>query len=172
MAQEKTQMTMKGEPLMLSGTAVDIGQEAPDFEVLDNELKTVTLSSFAGKTLIICSVPSLDTSVCDTETRKFNEKAAELGEGVAVLVISMDLPFAQKRWCGAAGIRNVKTLSDHRNASFGKAYGVLIEGLRLLARAIFIIDRQGVIRYKQIVPEITSEPDYDDCLNSVRRLIK
>jgi thiol peroxidase len=172
MAQEKTQITMKGEPLMLSGTAVDIGQEAPDFEVLDNELKTVTLSSFAGKTLIICSVPSLDTSVCDTETRKFNEKAAELGEGVAVLVISMDLPFAQKRWCGAAGIRNVKTLSDHRNASFGKAYGVLIEGLRLLARAIFIIDRQGVIRYKQIVPEITSEPDYDDCLNSVRRLIK
>jgi thiol peroxidase len=172
MAQEKTQITMKGEPLMLSGTAVDIGQEAPDFEVLDNELKTVTLSSFAGKTLIICSVPSLDTSVCDTETRKFNEKAAELGEGVAVLVISMDLPFAQKRWCGAAGIRNVKTLSDHRNASFGKAYGVLIEGLRLLARAIFIIDRQGVIRYKQIVPEITSEPDYDDCLNAVRRLIK
>jgi thiol peroxidase len=172
MAQEKTQITMKGEPLMLSGTAVDIGQEAPDFEVLDNELKTVTLSSFAGKTLIICSVPSLDTSVCDTETRKFNEKAAELGEGVAVLVISMDLPFAQKRWCGAAGIRNVKTLSDHRNASFGKAYGVLIEGLRLLARAICIIDRQGVIRYKQIVPEITSEPDYDDCLNAVRRLIK
>lgn len=172
MAQEKTQVTMKGEPLTLSGTAVDIGQKAPDFEVLDNELKIVTLSSCAGKILIICSVPSLDTSVCDTETRKFNEKAAELGEGAAVLVISMDLPFAQKRWCGAAGIQNVKTLSDHRDASFGKAYGVLIEELRLLARAVFIVDKKGILRYKQIVPEITNEPDYDDCLEAIKKLRK
>jgi len=172
MARQKTQVTMKGKPLTLSGTAVDIGQKAPDFEVLDNDLKTVTLSSCAGKILIICSVPSLDTSVCDTETRKFNEEAAQLGSNVTVIVISMDLPFAQKRWCGAAGIQNVKTLSDHRDASFGKAYGVLIEELRLLARAIFIVDRQGIIRYKQVVPEITNEPDYDDCLNFVKQLIK
>ncbi len=172
MAREKTQVTMKGKPLTLSGTAVDIGQKAPDFEVADNELNAITLSSFAGKTLIICSVPSLDTSVCDRETRKFNEKAAELGEEIAVLVISMDLPFAQKRWCGAAGIQNLKTLSDHRDASFGKAYGVLIEELRLLARAIFIIDKQGVIRYKQIVSEITNEPDYDGCLEAIKQLIK
>jgi len=172
MEEKKRTVTVKSNTVTLVGNEVDLGQKAPDFEVLDNELKSVTLSSFAGKTLIICSVPSLDTSVCDTETRKFNEKAAEFGEGVAVLVISMDLPFAQKRWCGAAGIRNVKTLSDHRNASFGKAYGVLIEELRLLARAIFIVDEEGVIRYKQIVPEITSEPDYDDCLNFVKQLIK
>jgi len=172
MAQGKIQITMKGEPLTLSGTEVNIGQKAPDFEVLDNELKTVTLSSWAGKTLIICSVPSLDTSVCDTETRKFNEKAAQLGSNVTIIVVSMDLPFAQKRWCGAAGIQNVKTLSDHRDASFGKAYGVLIEELRLLARAVFIVDKQEILRYKQIVPEITNEPDYDDCLDAVKQLIK
>lgn len=172
MAQEKTQVTMKAKPLVLLGTAVDVGQKAPDFEVLNNELNPLTLSSFAGKTLIICSVPSLDTSVCDRETRKFNEKAAELGEEVAVLVISMDLPFAQKRWCGAAGIQNLQTASDHRNASFGKAYGVLIEELRLLARAVFIVDKQGILRYKQIVTEITNEPDYDDCLDAVKQLIK
>ncbi len=171
MAQGKIQITMKGEPLTLSGTEVNIGQKAPDFEVLDNELKTVTLSSWAGKTLIICSVPSLDTSVCDTETRKFNEKAAQLGSNVTIIVVSMDLPFAQKRWCGAAGIQNVKTLSDHRDASFGKAYGVLIEELRLLARAVFIVDKKGILRYKQIVPEITNEPDYDGCLEAIKQLI-
>lgn len=169
---KKRTVTVKSNTVTLIGAEVDVGQKAPDFGVLDNELNPVTLSSFTGKTLIICSVPSLDTSVCDTETRKFNEKAVELGSNIAIIVISMDLPFAQKRWCGSAGIHNIKTLSDHRDASFGKAYGVLIEELRLLAREIFIVDKEGIIRYKQIVPEITSEPDYDDCLNFVKQLIK
>ena len=163
-------VTMKGKPVTLVGPAVKIGQKAPDFEVVANDLSAVKLSSFAGKTCIIASVPSIDTSVCDMETRKFNEKAGGLGSNVVVLTISMDLPFAQKRWCGAAGIKNVVTLSDHRDASFGRAYGVLIKDLRLLARAVFVVDKKGIIRYVQIVPEIATEPDYDAVLKAVKEL--
>ncbi len=163
-------VTMKGKPITLLGPAVKVGQKAPDFEVVANDLSTVKFSSFAGKTCIIASVPSLDTSVCDMETRKFNEKAAGLGSDVVVLTISMDLPFAQKRWCGAAGIKNVQTLSDYREASFGRAYGVLIKDLRLLARAVFVVDKKGIVRYMQIVPEIATEPDYDAVLKAVREL--
>ncbi|MBN2019649.1 MAG: thiol peroxidase [Sedimentisphaerales bacterium] len=161
---------MKGKQVTLMGTAIKVGQKAPDFEVVANDLTKLKFSKFAGKTCIIASVPSLDTPVCDMETRKFNEKAADLGADVVVLTISMDLPFAQKRWCGAAGIKNVTTLSDHRDASFGKAYGVLIKDLRLLARAVFIVDKTGFVRYIQIVPEVASEPDYDAALNTVRKL--
>jgi thiol peroxidase len=163
-------VTMKGKPITLIGPAIKVGQKAPDFEVTANDLSPVKLSSFAGKVCIIASVPSLDTSVCDLETRKFNEKAAQLGGDVVVLTISMDLPFAQKRWCGAAGIKNVQTLSDHRDASFGRAYGVLIKDLRLLARAVFVVDKKGVVRYLQIVPEIATEPDYDAVLKVVKEL--
>jgi thiol peroxidase len=163
-------VTMKGKPVTLVGQAVKVGQKAPDFEVTANDLSPVKLSSFAGKVCIIASVPSLDTAVCDLETRKFNEKAAQLGGDVVVLTISMDLPFAQKRWCGAAGIKNVQTLSDHRDASFGRAYGVLIKDLRLLARAVFVVDKKGVVRHLQIVPEIATEPDYDAVLKAVKEL--
>ncbi len=163
-------VTMKGKPITLNGTAVKVGQKAPDFEVVANDLSTVKVSSFAGKTCIIASVPSLDTSVCDTETRRFNEEAGKLGGDVVVLTISMDLPFAQKRWCGAAGIKNIQILSDHRGASFGSAYGVLIKELRLLARAVFVVDKAGVVRYVQIVPEIATEPDYDAVLKAVKEL--
>jgi thioredoxin-dependent peroxiredoxin len=163
-------VTMKGKPVTLVGKAVKVGQKAPDFEVTANDLSPVKFSSFAGKVCIIASVPSLDTAVCDLETRKFNEKAGQLGGDVVVLTISMDLPFAQKRWCGAAGIKNVQTLSDHRDASFGKAYGVLIKDLRLLARAVFVVDKKGVVRYLQIVPEIATEPDYDAVLKVVKEL--
>jgi thiol peroxidase len=163
-------VTMKGKPVTLIGPAIKVGQKAPDFEVTANDLSPVKFSSFAGKVCIIASVPSLDTSVCDLETRKFNEKAAQLGSDVVVLTISMDLPFAQKRWCGAAGIKNVQTLSDYRDASFGRAYGVLIKDLRLLARAVFVVDKKGVVRYLQIVPEIATEPDYDAVLNVVKGL--
>jgi thiol peroxidase len=163
-------VTMKGKPVTLIGQVVKIGQKAPDFEVVANDMSTVKLSSFAGKTIIIASVPSLDTSVCDIETRKFNEKAAGLGGDVVVLTISMDLPFAQKRWCGTAGIKNVQTLSDYRDASFGRAYGVLIKDLRLLARAVFIVDKKGIIRYVQIVPEIATEPDYDAVIKAVKEI--
>lgn len=163
--------TMKGNPLTLMGTQVKVGDAAPDFEVLDNDLSPVKLSSFRGKVCIISSVPSLDTPVCDMETRRFNEEAGKLGDNVVILTISMDLPFAQKRWCGAAGVDKVMTLSDHREATFGMAYGVLIKELRLLARAVFVVDREGTIQYIQLVKELTEEPDYDAVLNAVNKLV-
>ncbi len=164
-------ITMKGNPLTLAGQELNVGDPAPDFEVLDNELSPVKLLAYRGKICVISSVPSLDTPVCDMETRRFNEEAAKLGEEVVVLTVSMDLPFAQKRWCGAAGVDRVITLSDHRDASFGTSYGVLIKELRLLTRAVFVVDRQGIIRYIQIVKEITDEPDYVEILNAVQELV-
>jgi thiol peroxidase len=172
MEKQKRTVTMKGNPLTLVGNEVKVGQPAPDFEVVANDMSAVKLSSYRGKICIITSVPSLDTSVCDIETRRFNEEAGKLGSDVVVLTISMDLPFAQKRWCGAAGVKNVQTLSDHREASFGKAYGVLIKELRLLARAVFVLDRDGIIRYMQIVDELTNEPDYETALNAAKGLEK
>ncbi|MGD8372290.1 MAG: thiol peroxidase [Syntrophobacterales bacterium] len=164
-------VTMKGNPLTLVGTELKVGDQAPAFVALDNDLSPVSLDSFGGKVCIISSVPSLDTPVCDMETRRFNNEAGTLGDDVVILTISMDLPFAQKRWCGAAGVERVQTLSDHRDASFGKAYGVLIKELRLLARAVFVLDQQGTIRYQQLVKEIAEEPDYDSVLNAVRELV-
>lgn len=165
-------VTMKGNPLTLVGQEVKVGERAPEFEVLSNDLSPVKLSSFRGKVCIISSVPSLDTPVCDTMTRRFNEEAAGTGEKTIVLTISMDLPFAQKRWCGAAGVGNVQTLSDHRDASFGNAFGVLIKELRLLARAVFVVDKEGIVRYTQIVDEITNEPDYDAALRAAKEAEK
>ena len=164
MAERKGVVTMKGEGLTLVGDEVKVGDTAPDFEVLNNDLSPVRLSSLRGKTCIISSVPSLDTPVCDAMTRRFNKEAGSIGENTLVLTISMDLPFAQKRWCGAAGIERVQTLSDHRDASFGTSFGVLIKELRLLARAVFVVDKQGIVRYTQLVNELTSEPDYDAAL--------
>ena len=166
--EEKKVVTMKGNPLTLTGNPVKVGDSAPDFEVLANDLSPVKLSSFAGKVCLISSVPSLDTSVCDIETKTFNEKAKALKDNVVVLTISMDLPFAQQRWCGAAGVKNVRTLSDHRKAEFGNAFGVLIKELRLLARAVFIVDSKGVIQYIQIVDELTNEPNYDEVIEALK----
>ena len=170
MAERKGVITFKGGPLTLVGTEVRVGDRAPDFTALDNGLAPVSLSALRGKTVVIASVPSLDTPVCDLQTRRFNEEAGRLGDDVRILTLSMDLPFAQKRWCGAAGVKNLTTLSDHRDAEFGRAYGVLIEELRLLARAIFVVDRQGVIRYIQVVKEIATEPDYAAVLDAVRKV--
>ena len=164
-------ITMKGNPLILIGKQPKVGEYAPDFEALDNDLSPVRLSSFRGKVCVIASVPSLDTPICDMETRRFNEEAGILGPDVAILTISMDLPFAQKRWCGAAGVDKVTTLSDHLSASFGEAYGVLIKELRLLARAVFVVDGDGVVQYVQIVKEVTDEPDYDDVLGALKKLL-
>jgi len=164
-------VTMKGQPLTLLGDGLKVGDKAPNFEVIANDLSQVLLSSLRGKVCIISSVPSLDTGVCDRMTRRFNEEAGGLGRDVAVLTISMDLPFAQKRWCGAAGVKNVQTLSDHREASFGKAYGVLIKELRLLARAVFVVDKQGVIRYAEIVAELTNEPNYEAVLKAAKEML-
>jgi thiol peroxidase len=165
-------VTLHGGPLTLLGDEIRVGDKAPPFHVVDNSMKPASLSDFAGKTLVILSVPSLDTPVCDMEGRRFNREAAGLGENVAVIAVSMDLPFAQKRWCAAAGVERVHTLSDHREASFGQAYGVLIKELRLLARAVFIVDAEGILRYFQLVPEVGHEPDYDKALEALEKLAK
>jgi len=164
-------VTMKGSSLTLVGNKVEVGDSAPDFEVVANDLSPVKFSSFRGKVCIISSVPSLDTAVCDTMTRRFNEEAGNFGDDVVVLTVSMDLPFAQERWCGAAGVKNVQTLSDHRDASFGNAFGVLIKELRLLARAVFVIDKDGIVRHIQIVNELTNEPDYEAVLKAVKGVV-
>lgn len=164
-------VTMKGQGLTLLGNEVGVGEKAPDFETVTHDLSSVRFSSFSGKVCIISSIPSLDTPVCDTMTRRFNQEAEKLGEDVVVLAISMDLPFAQKRWCGAAGVNNVRTLSDYRDASFGTAFGLLIKELRLLARAVFVVDKNGVIRYKQLVQEITSEPNYEAALKAATECV-
>jgi len=164
-------ITMKGNPLTLIGKQPKTGEPAPDFEALNNDLTPVKLSSFRGKVCIIASVPSLDTPVCDMETRRFNEEAGMLGPDVTILTISMDLPFAQKRWCGAAGVDKVITLSDHLSGSFGEAYGVLIKDLRLLARAVFVLDRDGILQYVQLVQEVADEPDYNEVLEALKNLV-
>jgi thiol peroxidase len=164
-------VTFKGNPLTLLGPELRVGDKAPDFQVVDTAVQPVTLESFKGKVKILSAVPSLDTPVCDMETRRFNEEAGKLPEKVAILTLSMDLPFAQARWCAAAGVEKVKTFSDYRDRSFGLAYGVLIKELKLLARTVFIVDEQDVIRYVERVPEITQQPDYDRILNAVRALL-
>jgi thiol peroxidase len=164
-------ITFKGNQFTLIGPELKVGDKAPDFAVVDNGLAPVSLASSAGKVRIISAVPSLDTPVCDAETRRFNQEAAGLPGDVVVLTISLDLPFAQKRWCGAAGVEKVTTLSDYRDRSFGQNYGVLIKELLLLTRAIFVVDAQDVIRYIQIVPEVTSEPDYAAVIAAAKVLL-
>ncbi len=170
MAERPGLITMKGNPLTLVGQEVQVGQPAPDFEVIANDLSPFKVSSLKGKVVIISAVPSLDTPICNIQTRWFNEEAAKLGPNVEILTISMDLPFAQKRWCGAAGVDRVKTYSDHRDAAFGLAYGVLIKELRLLARAVFVVDKEGVVRYTQLVKELSNEPNYDEVLQALSKL--
>jgi thioredoxin-dependent peroxiredoxin len=164
-------ITFQGQPLTLLGEEIILEQAAPEATVLDNALNPVALSDFRGKVVIVSSVPSLDTPVCDIQTRRFNTEAVSLGQDVVVLTISMDLPFAQARWCGAAGIEAVKTLSDHRDGQFGLTCGLLIKELRLLARSVLVLDRQGTVRHVQIVPELTDEPDYQAVLDVVRTLV-
>lgn len=172
MAEKRTGViTFKGNGVTLVGPDVAVGSIAPDFTVVDNALQPVTLATATGKIQLIAVVPSLDTGVCDTMTRKFNQDAAALPEDVAVYTISVDLPFAQSRWCGNAGIERVKTLSDYQERSFGLAYGLLIDELKLLARAVYVIDQQGKVAYREIVTEVTAEPDYDAALNAVKELL-
>ncbi len=160
--------TFQGNPLTLLGPALQPGDAAPDFTALTNDLQPKGLQDFAGKVVILASVPSLDTPVCDVETRRFNTEAAALGDEVVIVTVSMDLPFAQARWCGAAGVDQVTTLSDHKDASFGEAYGVLIKELRLLARAVFVVGKDGKLTHVQIAPEMTEEPDYGAALAAAK----
>ncbi len=161
-------VTFLGNPLTLVGPEVKAGDKAPGFTVLDNGLAAKTLADFAGKTVVLSVTPSLDTGVCDAQLRRFNQEAAGLGDDVAVLNVSMDLPFANKRFCAVAGIDKVLTLSDHRDASFGNACGVLVKELRLLARAIFVVGKDGVVKHAEIVPEMTHHPDYDKALAAAK----
>lgn len=161
-------VTFKGNPVTLLGPALRVGEPAPDFTLIDGTLNTVTLADFKGRTKIICTVPSLDTPVCDTEARRFNQEAAALDPNIVVLVVSLDLPFAQNRWCGGAGIDRIVTLSDYRERSFGGAYGVLIKELLLLSRSVFVVDKDDIITFVQHVAELTEEPDYAAVLDAAR----
>ena len=165
------QVTFKNNPVTLVGNEVKVGDQAPDFTVLANDLSPVTLKDSEGKVRLISVVPSLDTGVCDAQTRRFNEEVAALGEAVAFYTVSADLPFAQKRWCAAAGLEGVHTVSDHRDLSFGEAYGVHMQELRLLARSVFVIDSKGTVTYVEYVPEGTSHPDYEAAIEAVKTLI-
>ncbi|MBI4799555.1 MAG: thiol peroxidase [Desulfarculus sp.] len=164
-------ITFVGNPLTLVGPELKVGQLAPDFSALDIDLNPVGLKAFAGHILVISVVPSLDTPVCDLQTRRFNAEAAALGPQVRIITLSMDLPFAQKRWCGTAGVEQLTTLSDHREASFGLAYGLLIKELRLLARAVLVVDQKGKITYLQVVKEVSQEPDYQAAIEAAKALL-
>src|SRR5271165_2149649 len=166
--ERKNATTLKGNPFTLIGAEVKVGQKAPEFTALAGDLSPVTLASSKGKTRLIISVPSLDTPVCDAETRRFNEEATKLS-GVETLVISVDLPFAQGRFCQTAGIKNLKTLSDHRDVSFGKAYGTLIKELRLLSRAIFVVGPDDKVQYVEYVPEVAQHPNYEKALEALKQ---
>lgn len=167
--ERKAAVTMKGNPLTLVGPELKAGDRAPEFTVVDGSMAPKSLKDYAGKIKVISVTPSIDTPVCDLQATWFNEDAAELGD-VYVLNISMDLPFALNRYCAAKGFDKVATLSDHREASFGSAYGVLLKELRLLCRAVFVIDRDDVIRYVEVVPEVTNSVDYDALLAAVKAL--
>jgi len=162
-------VTMHGKALELTGNEVHVGQAAPDFTAVDTALKPVRLADLSERVLVLSAVPSLDTSVCSLETKRFNDEAQKLGPDVKIVTLSMDLPFAQKRWCGAEGAHNVVTLSDHRDASFGMNYGVLIKDLRLLARCVFVVGPDRKVSYIQLVEEISKEPDYAAVLAAVAK---
>ncbi|MEH7612157.1 thiol peroxidase [Gottfriedia acidiceleris] len=160
-------VTFKNNPVTLIGQEVKVGEKAPSFTVLANDLSPVTLEASAGKVRLISAVPSVDTGICDAQTRRFNEELSNV-ENVEVLTISMDLPFAQKRWCAASGLENVHTYSDHRDASFGEAFGVLMQELRLLARAVFVVDSNDVVTYVEYVAEGTTHPNYEAAIEAVK----
>lgn len=162
-------ITFKGNPVTLIGSEIKKGDNAPDFTVLSNDLQDVKLSDYKNKVKLIVAVPSIDTGVCSTETKRFNEEASQLGD-VQILTISMDLPFAQTRWCAAEGVKNLDLLSDHRNADFGEKYGVLIKELRLLARAVFVVDENDTVQYVEYVKEVSTEPNYDAAIQAVKAL--
>jgi thiol peroxidase len=163
-------VTLKGKPLTLIGPELQVGDKAPDFDVVDRSLSSVSLESTGNAVRIFSIVPSLDTPVCDAQTKRFNDETAKL-PGVEIVTVSMDLPFAQARWCGAFGVDRVKMLSDHKNGSFGTSYGTLIKELRIESRAIFVVDQSNVVRHVEYVKEVTDHPDYESTLKAARALI-
>ncbi|MDD5226899.1 MAG: thiol peroxidase [Candidatus Omnitrophica bacterium] len=169
MAQErKNAATFKGGPLTLVGTELKVGDKAPDFKLIDTGLKPVTLADSKGKTRLVSVVPSIDTPVCDLQTKRFNQEASKLPADVTVMTVSMDLPFAQARWCGLAGADKIQMLSDYQTHAFGQAYGVLIKELKLLSRAVFVIGPDDKVQYAEYVREVTEQPDYEKVLGFIR----
>ncbi len=163
-------VTMEGDPLTLLGPELKAGDPAPGFTAVDAEWNEVGLSDMEGEVVLISAVPSVDTSVCSQQTRRFNEEAAKLPEGVSIITISQDLPFALGRFCAAEGIDRIRVVSDHVDADFGMSYGVLIKDMRLLARSVWVVDADGKLAYVQVVPEVTDLPDFDAALAAVRDL--
>ena len=175
MSDRKGLVTFKGSPITLRGGEVKLGAKAPKFSALANDLSVKTLADYQGKVVIISSVPSLDTGVCDTMTRRFNVEAGKLGDKAVVLTVSRDLPFAQKRWCGAADAKNIVALSDFRERDFGKKYGLEIADgplAGLLARAVLVVDQAGKVAYQEIVKEIATEPNYDAAIAEAQKLMQ
>jgi thiol peroxidase len=164
-------VTLGGNSMTLVGPAIKAGDKAPEFSVRTQDLKPFTLGDTSGKVRLFSVVPSLDTAVCDMQTRRFNEEAAKLGDKVEIVTVSMDLPFAQKRWCGAAGIDKIQVVSDYYDRSFAQAYGTLIKELHLECRAVFVVDDKDVVRYAEYVPEVTNHPDYAAALDAARKLL-
>ena len=164
-------VTVKGNPVTLTGSEVKVGDKASEFTLVDGDLREVRLKDFVGKIKVMSVAASLDTPVCDMQARRFNQEAAKLPKDVVIFNITMDLPFAISRFCTTAGIDKVYAFSDHRDASFGNSYGVLIKELRLLARSIFIVDKNDMIRYMEIVPDLTNQPDYDKALDALKKLL-
>lgn len=172
MSQERTGVaTFKGNPLTLIGPQLNVGDQAPDFSLSKSLVEAVSLQDYAGKVKLISVVPSIDTGVCDAQTRRFNEEAAALGDSVAVITVSADLPFAQSRWCGAAGVEQVVMLSDYKDNNFGKAYGVFIKEFALDMRSIFVIDQNNVITYVEYLGEMTEHPNYENAVAAVKALV-
>ena len=165
------EITLNGNKFSLSGAELNAGLKAPDFTLAANDLSDVSLKDFKGRVVVLSAVPSLDTPTCSIETARFNKEAGKLGDKVKILTVSKDLPFAQARWCAAQGVKNLQTLSDYKNTSFSQDYGLLIKGLYLLTRAVFVIDGEGIIRYVQFVKEVSNEPDYKAVLDAVNELI-
>ncbi|MEZ4589692.1 MAG: thiol peroxidase [Chloroflexota bacterium] len=163
-------VTLKGNPQTVRGEQLKVGDNAPAFTLTANDFSPVTLADSAGKVRLISVVPSLYTGICDAQTRRFNEEAASLGENVVILTVSVDFPPSQRQWCGAAGVERVQTLSDHKDMSFGDAYGTHIVENRWEQRSIFVVDAEDVVRYVEYVPEIAQHPDYEAALTAVRQL--
>jgi thiol peroxidase len=171
MTERRGGVTFKGQPMTLIGNQLNAGGEARPFTLTGNDLADVTYKTYQGKVLVISVVPSLDTPVCAMQTRTFNSKATGLAKDVVILTVSMDLPFAQKRFCGAEGIERVVTASDYKYHTFGETYGVLIKELGLLTRAVFVIDRKGKVVHAEYVPEMTNEPNYDAAMKAVNAVL-
>lgn len=169
--QKKGLVSAKGNPLTLLGPELKVGDTAPEFQVVDNNLNPVKLSDFKGKVVLLSVTPSVDTGICDLQAKRFNKMATEVSGDVVILNISVDLPFALARWCGATGSDKIKTLSDYQDWNFGLQYGLLIKETRLLARSVWIIDKKGVIQYIQMVPELPTEPNYEDAFQALKKVV-